>query len=301
MPANRYGIDVAEIYRNKADLERSRASTKGQKINNELGQIELDETKRAIAERPKIEAAKLERQNTLSGLRQDAAGGNTDAAHRLMALDPENGPKFIEQINSMDDRQREQMQSQVDEIGNLSAYVLQGKTQEEKSRRYQVMLAGVSEDVKSRLPADFDEDFMTFSMSKAMTMDELLEGPSVMTVGGEHVVHNNLGQETERAAIPKKETAGGGSKAADENAMYRQAAELMGGIFDDKGELLTLDPETRKTVQSIATEATKLWEQGGMTRSEAVSIAANKFGLNVKGVPQENPNDPNNIRNFLLQ
>jgi len=269
MAANPYGIDLGEIYRTQAAVE-------GARTQNKLSGLKLGEMEREIAERPAKEAAATERKNLLTGLRQKAVGGDVSAQQQLLALDPEGGATFIDAVTKMDDRKLKATQRSVDEMGQLAGYVLQGKTPEEQARRYQLMYQGVSPEVQSKLPEAYDPQFMELSLSKAMAMDKLLENPKSIQVGGEDVVYKG-GREVERKTRPVKTSGtgsdGGGVKSADESLMYRQAAERMGGMFDDAGNLTAIDPTVRPKVQAIATRASEIFKQGGVTRSRAVSMA----------------------------
>jgi hypothetical protein len=70
--------------------------------------------------------------------------------------------------------------------------------------------------------------------------------------------------------------------------MYRQAAELLGGMFDAAGNLQALDPETRTKAQAIATEATNIFRKGGVTRTQAVADAAKLYGIEMPGQVGDN-------------
>lgn len=298
MAANQYGIDLGDLY-------RTTEAVKGARTQNRLSQLQLGETEREIAERPAKEAAALERKNLLSGLRQKAVGGDVSAQQQLLALDPEGGATFIDAVTKMDDRKIKATQRSVDEMGQLAGYVLQGKTPEEQARRYQLMYQGVSPEVQSKLPEQYDPQFMELSLSKAMAMDKLLENPKAIQVGGEDVVYK-AGREVERKTRQVKTSGtgsdgggsdGGGVKSADESLMYRQSVELLGGLFDQAGNITNLDPTVRNKVQGIATEATNIFREGGVTRSQAVKQAAQKFGLEVPdaGSTVDN-NDPLGLR-----
>lgn len=292
MAANQYGIDLGEIYRTQAAVE-------GARTRNKLSGLQLGEMEREIAGRPAKEAAATERKNLLTGLRQKAVGGDVSAQQQLLALDPEGGATFIDAVTKMDDRKLKATQRSVDEMGQLAGYVLQGKTPEEQARRYQLMYQGVSPEVQSKLPEQYDPQFMELSLSKAMAMDKLLENPKAIQVGGEDVVYK-AGREVERKARPVKTSGsssdGGGVKSADESLMYRQSVELLGGLFDQAGNITNLDPTVRNKVQGIATEATNIFREGGVTRSQAVKQAAQKFGLEVPDAGSTVDNDPLGIR-----
>lgn len=295
MAANQYGIDMADIF-------RTTAAVKGARTANKLSQLKLSEAERLEAERPGKEKEALERKNILTGLREKSAGGDVSAQQQLLALDPEGGPSFIDAVSKMDERQIEATQKTVDEIGNLAGYVLQGATPEEQQRRFDLVRASASPAVQEKLPQTFDPGFMELSLSKAMSMDKILENPKVLQIGDEDVVFKG-GREVERKTRPVKPAKGGdaGPKSADESLMYRQSAELLGGIFDQAGNITNLDPSVKGRVQSIATEATKIWKKDrSKTRSEAVQEAARKFGVEMPAAAPGQQADPQNIRNYLL-
>lgn len=293
--ANQYGINLAQAL---SDAE----SIKGHRNVNALNSMKLAEAKRLEEGRPAREAAALARKNKLAGLRSQAVGGDEMAAKQLLALDPEGAPKFLDALSRMDESQVAATKQTVDEIGQLSAYVLNGKTPEEQNRRYQMVLQGASQDMVSRMPKEYSPQFMEYSLSKAMTMDKLLEAPTVKQVGGEDVVYSR-GKEIERAARPQRSTRaglGGGIKSGDESLMYRQAVELLGGIMDEQGNIRALDATIRPKVQAIAQEAAKLFaKEGNISRSEAVTRAAKKFGVEVAKEAVKDATDPDNIRAFL--
>lgn len=289
--ANQYGINVGQLLR---DVE----SIKGARSQNTLTQMKMDALQRN-------EAAAKRRQNVISGLQKDVIGGNQDAAKRLLALDPQGGGAFLEQLDKMDERQKAVAKENVETIGQMSAYVLNGDSFEEQQRRYALVYSNMSPEIQKMMPTEYNPNFVEMNLVRATTMDKLLEAPTVRQVGGEDVVYRR-GREVERQTRPQKTTTkktdlGGGVKSADESLIYRQAVELLGGIMDEQGNIRALDPEIRPKIQAIATEAAKIFQQEGtITRSEAVARAANKFGVELAKEVSENPTDPNNIRNFLL-
>jgi hypothetical protein len=289
MAANQFGIDMGEIY-------RTTAAVKGARTANKLSELNLSEKEYDIAQRPKREAF----QNKLTDLRGKAAFGGEGsevAQEQLLSLDPENGPKFIEALATMDTAKRDAVKRSVDEMGQMSGYVLQGKTPEEQERRYQLVRGNMPEETQAKMPDVYDPQFMELSLAKSVSMDQLLEAPEVVSAGGKEQ-HYKGGVKVNEFNKPIKEGSGsgagkGGLKSGDESLMYKQSAELLGGIFDQSGNITNLDPDTRNKVQAVTTEATKIFRDGGVTRAQAVTQAAKKYGFNIEDVPgQENPNDP---------
>ena len=271
MPANKYGIDLGEIYKTKEAI-------KGARLQNQLAEMQIGQAK-----------SDKQKQGVISELRQKASEGDQDSVKRLIALDPQGGKAFIDAVSKMDDSARKQAQQNVDMIGRMSATVLNAKP-ERQEELYQGMLQQLPPETRKKMPVNFDPNYLELSISKASEMDKILENPKLIEIGGEDVVYQR-GREIERAKQPVESTE---LKSADESLMYRQAAELLGGLFDEQGNLQALDPELRSKAQGIANEATKIFRSGGVTRTEAVSKAAKKFGINIGQGNQEN--DPLGIR-----
>jgi hypothetical protein len=72
-------------------------------------------------------------------------------------------------------------------------------------------------------------------------------------------------------------------KAADENAIARQAGNLFGGMYDPvSGRFSGLKGvNAEEKVQAIIERATNLFVTGGMTRAGAVSKAAREMGVKI--------------------
>lgn len=298
MAANQFGIDLGSMYQTVENV-------KGARNRNRLSELKVQETEREIRERPERERLAKERESMLSGLRQKAVEGDNSATQQLLAIDPEGGANFIEAVGKMDDRQYKQTQRNVDEIGRLSSYVLQGKSPEEQQRRYNLMINNVSPEAQSKLPQQYDPNFMLMSLAKATSMAKILENPKSIKFGSKDCLYKSgtLIDETNR---PVKQTVSGGSggkgslKSADESFMYRLSVGLLGGTFDQNGNITDLDPNVRNKIQGIVTESTKLYEEGGLTRSQAVTMSAKKFGLDVpngSGTMGGTGNSPNTIQN----
>ena len=288
MAANRFGIDVSQLYRDKENIE-------GARTRNKMASLQLGEAEREIEQRPIREAENKKRNAMLTDVRSKAATGDDSAQRQLLSIDPEGGASFIKAVGEMDDRKLKATQSKVDEMGQMAATVINAKP-EKQARLYQQMLSTLPPDSIAKMPKDLDLNFLEVSLSKAMAMDKILENPKAIRVGNEVVVYQR-GQEIERGKVPEKSGSGSGDgslKSGDESLMYRQAAELLGGMFDAAGNLQALDPETRTKAQAIATEATNLFRAGGITRTQAVADAAAKYGIEMPG--QMGDNDPLGLR-----
>ena len=285
MATNWLGIDIAEIEKDKNAIE-------GGKTINALNKLKLNDAKRMEANRPTKEAAATKQANTLATLRSKASTGDQEAQRKLLALDPEGAPKFIDAVNGMDDRQISEAKQNIDQMGNMVAEILNAP-ESQRPALYAQMREMIPADMKSKAPEQYNPNYLKLQVAKLKSMDQILENPQVRTVGTEDILYKG-GSELERAKNPSKvktqnennnPSAGGsndGMKSADESLMYRQSVELLGGIFDSSGNIQALDPELRGKVQSIATEATKIFKaESGISRTEAVAKAAKKYGIEI--------------------
>lgn len=294
--ANRFGIDAAQILSNIENI-------KGSRIRNQMAGLQLGEAQRLVAERPEKERLAQERQANIFGLREKAVEGDVEAQKRLLVIDPEGGASFIASVDKMGDREREQAKQNIAEMGSMTATILQAP-EERRPQLYQEMLKMLPQESLAKMPQQYDPDFLEVSLGKLRAMDDILQVKSV-SFGGEDILVKG-GREVSRAKKPVKKTgtgAGRGLKSADESLMYRQSAELLGGIFDQQGNITNLDPQTRNIVQAIATRATKIYqEKGNISRTEAVTLAAKEGGYDIKlpSMSETNVSDPNSIRQYLL-
>lgn len=303
MPANRFGIDVAGLYSNVENI-------KGARTRNRMANLQLGEAERIVAERPEKERLAKKHQSNVFSLRQQAVQGDEDAQKQLLAIDPEGGADFLEAVDKMGEREREQAKQQIAEMGSMTATILQAP-EERRAQLYQQMLGMLPQESAAKMPPEYDPDFLEISLAKLRSMDDILSVKSV-SFGKEDILVKG-GREVERADKPVKKGKGGGSgsgsgsgglKSSGESLMYRQAAELLGGIFDQQNKITNLDPQTRNTVQAIATRATEIYEEkGNISRTKAVTLAAKEGGYNIKlpTTDETNVSDPNSIRKYLLQ
>lgn len=282
MAANRFGIDVSSLYRDQENI-------KGARTRNKMASLQLSEAEREIEQRPIREDTAQKRNIMLTDLRQKAVGGDDNASRQYLAVGGD--PSFLEAVGKMDDKQREESKRAIDEKGRMLATV-KNAAPERQEELYQQMLSMLPDESKTNMPKQYDSNFVDLSLTKMITMDKILENPKAVQIGGEDILFKQ-GKEIERKTRPVK-TGSGDLKSGDESLMYRQAAELLGGMFDQAGNLQALDPETRTKAQAIATEATNLFRAGGITRTQAVANAAAKYGIEMPG--QVGDNDPLGLR-----
>ena len=276
MAANQYGIDMADIY-------RTTAAVKGARTQNKLADLQLSEAQYKVDQRP----IEQERQNKLSGLRQESVGGSVDAQQQLLALDPKNGPSFIDAIGKMDEAKRAGVKRNIDEIGRGSMFVLSGKTPEQQLQRYETFRENLSPEAAAGLPEVYDPAFMELALSKAAAMDKLLESPKSVSIGGEDVLYKG-GREIERAKKPATKGGSGGKGGQGNwkgstsiNTIRRLTADLSGGLFDERtGSITKLKTGTRSDMQAVVAEASRLLQKGEAgNEAEAVTMAAQKLDV----------------------
>lgn len=289
--ANQYGINLGEVYRT---VEAVKSSRQQRKQSNQL--MDWQQADRDLANEQRRQAR--ERENMLAPIRQQAAAGDQVAQRQLIALSPEEGIKITEAVSKMDERGRAQVQENVEMMGRLAAFILNAENPEQAFSRVR---NSVPEEMRRQMPDRYDQDWVMMELARAQEVDQLLKD-TVLTIGGEDVrVRGGVDIErTPSNALVTAQARGeadGGPKSADESLMYRQAAELFGGIFDQQGNLQNLDPLQRSNAQAVATEAARLFAEGGRSRTQAVTEAARKLNIVVPNLGGQYQGD----RNELLQ
>jgi len=211
-----------------------------------------------------------------------------------------------EAFKNMDERQRKQMEENVETLGRVSTFILQGGTPEEQAQRYQRARQNLAPEIAANMPEEYDPNFVQMGLARARELDDMLKNPERITFGGEDRLYKDgqMIESTTSNALLKEKAGGSGSdfKSSDENLMFRQAAELLGGIFDQQGNLQNLNPENRSKVQAITTRAAQLYSQGqAETRSAAVTQAARQLGISVRDLGRGGTMDRNELLNMYSQ
>lgn len=283
MPASQYGPNLAEAFLAGENILTNRA-------NRQVAQAEA------------------KRQNRTNELLGKYAAGDQSAKDELLLTNPDLMKKYADAVGKMDENQREKIKQFSAGLAKYAYLIMNsGNPESEWARLYQNAPQPVQEAMGQQYsPAAVKEMYIN-----GMTMAELTKNPSVVEFGGKDMLFKGgqmLGSTTSGAMLRKnidvgekakdrafqgsenqknranmltraKISAGGKVdgdtplKSADESLMFRQAASMYGGTFDQNGNLIALDPSVRPKVQQITTEATKIYRQGGVSRSEAVSRA----------------------------
>jgi hypothetical protein len=285
MAANRFGIDVASLYQNQANID-------GARTQNKMAALQLGEAEREVAQRPMNEAAAKKRNVMVTDLRQKAVGGDQEARDQLLVIDS-TAQEFITYIDKANAAQAKQSQDNIDQMGRMLSVVQSVTDPTKREAKYQQAKSMLPEAMQAKIPKNYDQNNVDLTLAKLNLMAGISEN-KVLAFGGEDILYKD-GKEVDRASRPETSSnSAGGLKSGDESLMYRQAAELLGGMFDAQGNLQSLDPETRTKAQAIATEATNLFRNGGITRTQAVADAAKKYGIEMPG--QTGDNDPLGLR-----
>jgi hypothetical protein len=280
MAANKYGIDVAGMYKDVNAI-------KGGRTQNKLSALNLSEQERVIAERPEKERLAAERANMLTDLRGGAVAGDQGAVQQLMAIDPDGGAKFMEALGKMDDRKIEATKRTVDEIGKTVHGIMNIKDPAKQADVYKRFYDQATPEIKAGLSPTYNQNEMTLALNKAMTLDQILENPKSISVGGRDDVYK-LGKKIDSGVKPVKDSkggkggSGGSLNSSGESLMYKQAMGYFNPMKDPiTGELTILANDTPKA-QAITAEATKIFSQlGNISRSTAVEMAAKKYGIDM--------------------
>lgn len=270
--ATPYGIDYGNV------LNIKRAGEQHQ-MQKQRFQQEQEERESARARNVFMQSARAAAVNREPG-----------AMAQLVTLDPQQAQQISQYLSSAEEDERKRLEEQNDLAGRMAAVVLSSQNPEQSYATYRNSLP---EPMKAAMPEDYDETFMRFQLARAQEVSEIMKNPEVKSFGGEDIMmqggrvigrtaSQNALNQANRAAAPEL-------NASDENAMFRQSVELLGGLFDASGNIQALDPQLRGRAQAIATEASRLFREGGMTRSQAVTSAAQALGVSVPSIQSRTP------------
>ncbi|WP_333608810.1 hypothetical protein [Arsukibacterium sp.] len=290
------GINLGNILQNVEQLKSARQNRemnalRMQQAQKQIGymdedrQFELGERQNMLANR----AQQAQQAQQMGQLRGQVAAGDQGAMRQFIAINPAEGKQILEAYSKMDEPAKKQAEQNIDMLGRMAAYVLQNENPEQA---YQQVRQNLDPEAAKDMPEQYDRNFVTMQLARAREIEQLLKpeaNPEVKAFGDQDIMFQG-GKEIDRTtsnALLRAQQSGsdgdGGLKTADESLMYRQAAELMGGIFDQQGNLQNLDPNTRSKVQALATEATRLRQSGeSSSAADAVARAARKLKIDIQ-------------------
>lgn len=293
--ASPLGIDLGNVYRTAEAIKQSRFLRGAQE-------------------------ADAKRQGEARNAASRFASGDQSAFGELVSLDPKMANDIVTSFNAMDAATKKAKQDEVSAIGQLAAGILSAK---DPAAAYAQTISELPPEAAANFPETYNEDWVRAQLGRATEVSKIYEkltgdeeytrertDKAADTVTSQQnaleLVEANANADI-KVATAKNVLEGADVsplESADSNAIYRQAAELFGGVFDQAGNLQGLDPNTRSKVQEVATRASKYFG-GGMSHAEAVKKAAQELGVtfpgdappdNVMAAPA-NPSDPAGLFN----
>lgn len=287
--ANALGIDLGGIY-------RTVEATKGARQDRELalkreGRDEVTFQRQGEAHNLNMAATRANMSAATSAAERDAAargaaaryaGGDKGALPELISLNPQMATQILDAFSKLDEAGRKAKLQEVEVLGRTAAGILQAP---DPKAAYAQLLSSIPEAERSKFPAEYDENFVRAQLAKAVEVDKLYETiTKEQTTATEHSNAMALeGQKSANKIAEELAKAGGGQiESADASLIFRQSAELLGGVFDQAGNLQTLDPNSRAKAQEIATRASQYFVKGA-THAQAVKQAAQELGIQFPG------------------
>ena len=289
--ADEFGFNMGNVLRNQGQRQQNEMY----KQKNELGRMEIDAYKAQSKNAPMVNQLKL-----------NAAGGNVDAQKQYLALDPVNGPAFIEALNKMDAQQKEATQLKVNQMGQQFVRIQQEPKPENRVRMYVELVSQLPEERRAQVPSEYNPDFVELQIAKLKTVDQLIKSPDVKQVGGQDRVYKD-GKEIDRATRPvklSKEDRPKTLKASDEAQLYKQLAAVESGFLDPvTNEMSGWTTDGQKRTAARMDQALKLWKKKpDMLLGEVAAEVMRGSGVNLLTPAQmTDPKDPAAIGEFLLR
>jgi len=288
--ANQFGIDMGQVYKTTEAVKGSRQTRKANALAMDWKKEDRESAR--------------QRSQTINQLRTKVAAGGEEgkqAERQLIAFAPAEATKVQEAFANMDKRQRKQASENVETLGRVSTFVLEGQTVEEQSQRYQRARANLAPEIVANMPEEYDPNFVQIGLARARELEDMLGNPEQITFGGEDRLYKDGRQieSTTSNALLKQQAGGSGSdfKSSDENLMYKQAAALFGGHTDPvTGQMKNILNSDVPKVQAIVTRAAELFQSGEtQTRSQAVTEAARQLGISVQNLGGGGSKDRNQL------
>jgi hypothetical protein len=316
MAANALGIDVGEIYRTVEAVKASRAAR------------DLEERKQANTLASQEAASNVIKQ-----------GGNDPAAMAQLAiLNPAASKALTDAYAASDERTRKQKREELDQVGSLAATVLQSENPaaaytelrnsspelakimppEYNAQWVQYQLAQATEADKLYDAIDGDRTAARDQANKLILQND---AQAATASEGEKNRQNALAIKAEERAFTlnrdatafkndlvkiqekaKADKNGGAAQidSKDTAPIYKMSLELLGGVFDQQGNLQITDPAIRAKGQEIAARASKLWLEGAESHAAAVKAAAKELGIEFPGDAAAKGNAGGNLTGDFL-
>ena len=300
---DRYGINVGNILGTAKAL-------KAEDQNSEMRDMEMNAMKAETADKNAAQGFKQAFINAKTADEQRAA------FNQLVSIDSKTAESFINGYDKMDERERAATKRQNNKFGQYAHVVSQAEnpqkaweemkrymTPEQKSEwgeyspvRVDLHLTQAHETAQLMELNDkiglkkMDQEFSKGEREEKQVHDKDLafskmDYDALSQEDRQKHDKEMLKLKSEYANSLERIKGGskGGLKAADVNAMYKQAAALYGGFFDpNTGEFTGLDAEKAQKVQGLIRSAESN-AAGGLGLAESVSRAAEAAGITIPG------------------
>lgn len=273
MAANRFGIDVGQL---NSDIQASKAAEQ----NNALSAIKLKQAEYDVEQQPIKDQEERARNNAAAGLevtkkdlREKALAGDEESKKRLLGIDPEGAAVFIKAANGMDEKQKETAAKRVEQMGRMTATVLNAAPERQKAL-YAQMREALPEEAKAKMPAEFDKNFLEISLAKLTPMATILKNPTSVKVGGEDILYQG-GKEIDRKPTASKSplvsvNTGGDKKESEKLAELRvtrldeiqQKAIAATEQIESINQIKSIDMQTGLGVEAKG-QIAKVWDSLG--------------------------------------
>lgn len=210
MATNRFGIDLAQIYQQKADL-------KGSQTRNKMASLQLGEAERKIAERPEKEAAAKKRNLMVTDLRQKAVGGDQQARDQLLVIDS-SAKDFIDHIDQANDKQANQAKENIEQMGRMLNVVRNTQDPAQREVKYQQARSMLPKETQAKMSLNYSDNEIDLTLAKLGLMADVAEH-KVLKFGGEDILYKDgkeIGRERTATKAPLVSVNTGGDKKESE-------------------------------------------------------------------------------------
>ncbi len=281
MPANRFGIDVGQLYREKEAIE-------GARTRNKLSALQLSEAQRAVDERPIREAQTQKRNAMVTDLKQKAIGGDKDARDKLLVIDSST-KAFMDHIDKADAKQAAQAQENIEQMGRMVSVVRNVKDPEQREAKYQQAKGMLPQEIQAKWPKNYNQNDVDLTLAKLKLMSDVAEykvlkhGDESLLVKGGDIVERKSTTSEENNITPAQQLARDKytKNISDTNQknLYKDIAGLASADINADGDLIVFKKDAAKWNQAM-TLALKFMADGKYnTTTEAALQAAKKYGL----------------------
>jgi len=286
---NTLGIDYGQIAANVESIKTAR-------LNRESAQLDLDAKRKAAGQADNV-----------LGLRVRAATGDASAVPELVALDPGAAAEFLTAWDRMSEPERAEAAAGIDMMGRAATFVLDSP---DPARAYAAVLGTLPEDLRAKLPPEYNQMHVEWMLAMATESDKLIEDRMARQADSRKRTEDEaadiraenrraeaenraavrdagLERETNRLKAEAERGAAGGLrevKASDSNALGSAAASLFGGVMvqqaDGSYSVSGLAPDEAQRAMSVAALAESIWKADpALGHREAAKRAAERLGF----------------------